>query len=139
MNSIGVGLLFGIIMYQLSYYQLGLSDRQGTLLLLIVLMPFAAMNNAMIYCKLSRTTQLTTLNDFPWYLGSNERLIFVRERREGLYDLSPYFFSMSISHFVFDAFFTILFVVIAYWMIGLNPAADRCVGGYECSHNSLVH
>jgi ABC-type multidrug transport system permease subunit len=101
-----MGLIFGGVLFRIGTDQSGAHDRIGTLLLILVLMPYIALNSS--------------LN-----IWARERLIFTRERKEGLYDLLPFYLSFIIVYGIYEIFFTIIFFCISYWMCNLNNHIDR--------------
>lgn len=56
-----------------------------------------------------------------------ELMIFKREHRSQMYSPSAFFLSKTLSDFPFQIFFPIIFVAIAYWMVGLNSSGERYI------------
>ena len=54
-----------------------------------------------------------------------ERQVFVRERMNGLYGPGSYVLANSIVTLPYLFLCVLLFSVICYWSIGLNPGADN--------------
>jgi ABC-type multidrug transport system permease subunit len=54
-----------------------------------------------------------------------ERQVFVRERMNGLYGPGAYVLANSIVTLPYLFFCVLLFSVICYWSIGLNPGAEQ--------------
>ncbi len=54
-----------------------------------------------------------------------ERQVFVRERMNGLYGPGAYVLANSIVTLPYLFLCVVLFSVICYWSIGLNPGADQ--------------
>ena len=54
-----------------------------------------------------------------------ERAVLNKERSSGSYRLSAYFFGKTLSEFPIQCILPTLYVIITYWMAGLNPGADR--------------
>ena len=54
-----------------------------------------------------------------------ERLVFVRERMNGLYGPAAYVLANSIVTLPYLFLCALLFAVLCYWSIGLNPGADH--------------
>jgi len=59
----------------------------------------------------------------PAYL--EERQVFVRERMNGLYGPGAYVLANSICTFPYLFVCSLLFTVLCYWSIGLNPGANQ--------------
>lgn len=55
------------------------------------------------------------------YLVPLERPVIIRERSEGAYPLSAYFLAKVIGEAPFELIYPFLFLVISYWLIGLDP------------------
>eukprot|EP00128_Syssomonas_multiformis_P012306 Colp12_sorted_trinity150504_noHs@9986 len=53
-----------------------------------------------------------------------ERSVVLRERASGTYRVSPYFVGKIISELPRTLFFTMLFTIIMYWMVGLRATAS---------------
>lgn len=54
-----------------------------------------------------------------------ERQVFVRERMNGLYGPGAYVLANSLVALPYLFICVLLFVVICYWSIGLNPGAEH--------------
>ncbi|VDC00690.1 unnamed protein product [Peniophora sp. CBMAI 1063] len=54
-----------------------------------------------------------------------ERQVFVRERMNGLYGPGPYVLANSIVTLPYLFVCSLLFAILCYWSIGLNPGADQ--------------
>lgn len=54
-----------------------------------------------------------------------ERQVFVRERMNGLYGPGAYVLANSIVTLPYLFLCAVLFAVLCYWSIGLNPGADH--------------
>ena len=54
-----------------------------------------------------------------------ERLVFTRERMNGLYGPGAYVFANTVVTLPYLFVCATLFAVICYWSIGLNPGADH--------------
>ncbi|KAI0062484.1 P-loop containing nucleoside triphosphate hydrolase protein [Artomyces pyxidatus] len=54
-----------------------------------------------------------------------ERQVFVRERQNGLYGPGPYVLANSIVTLPYLFICALLFAVLCYWSIGLNPGAEQ--------------
>ena len=54
-----------------------------------------------------------------------ERLVFTRERMNGLYGPGAYVFANTIVTVPYLFLCALLFAVLSYWSIGLNPGADQ--------------
>lgn len=53
---------------------------------------------------------------------AQEKLVFLREYRAGYYSLSAYYFSKVLVELPYQILFPALLLIIAYYMIGLNPS-----------------
>lgn len=56
-----------------------------------------------------------------------DRTVFMRDYRSHYYDITPAYFAKNLVIIPFDFFGGILTVLIAYYMIGLNPAFSACL------------
>jgi ABC-type multidrug transport system permease subunit len=54
-----------------------------------------------------------------------ERQVFVRERMNGLYGPVPYVLANSIVTMPYLFLCSVLFAILCYWSIGLNPGAEQ--------------
>eukprot|EP00037_Helgoeca_nana_P002708 m.35651 g.35651 ORF g.35651 m.35651 type:complete len:705 (+) comp12791_c0_seq2:79-2193(+) len=100
-----MGLLTGIIFYDLGTDQKGIRDRQGFLF-------FALIGNV-----------------FPSLTGSvmlfhSEKRVFNRERRGGAYRVSSYFFSKSTTDMPVAVLPVFVYFGISYFMVGLVQEVD---------------
>jgi hypothetical protein len=51
--------------------------------------------------------------------------VFTRERKEGMYQVLPFFVAKAIAEYPFEALFTCAFWGSSYWLSGLNPNIYR--------------
>eukprot|EP01116_Phalansterium_solitarium_P017564 TRINITY_DN4362_c0_g1_i1.p1 TRINITY_DN4362_c0_g1~~TRINITY_DN4362_c0_g1_i1.p1 ORF type:complete len:619 (-),score=110.30 TRINITY_DN4362_c0_g1_i1:266-2122(-) len=104
--SMIIGLLFGGISYNIGYDQTAVMDRRGVLSLLMSLTPFFAILSCIV----------------QWH---TERMVYTRERQDGMYSTGPYYWSKFFSELPVNVALSFAFVCVTYWMLNLNPAADR--------------
>jgi hypothetical protein len=57
--------------------------------------------------------------------GQTERVIYARERQEGMYGALPFYFGKVLAQCPFEIVYTAVFWSICYWMSGLNPLIER--------------
>ncbi|KAL0216181.1 hypothetical protein P9112_008365 [Eukaryota sp. TZLM1-RC] len=105
-SSIWVGLLAGLVFLNLGFTQTGARSRQGALIFVLLSTAFSSQQGVLTY--------------FP-----TERLIFMREKYEGLYNARTYFMARTATDIPAEIVFPFLTVAIAYWMIGLRPGFQR--------------
>eukprot|EP01114_Cavostelium_apophysatum_P012545 TRINITY_DN2833_c0_g1_i4.p1 TRINITY_DN2833_c0_g1~~TRINITY_DN2833_c0_g1_i4.p1 ORF type:complete len:1333 (-),score=277.19 TRINITY_DN2833_c0_g1_i4:35-4033(-) len=101
-----LAILHGVQAYHLGRDQVGSYDRLGCLSVMLGVLPFTSI----LACIVGWQT---------------ERLIFARERREGMYSPLPFYIAKACSEYPFEIIFGTIFWTIAYWMADLNNAADR--------------
>jgi ABC-type multidrug transport system ATPase subunit len=105
MTAIIVGALFGFIFFQRGYTLEDIQNRTGILFLICTNQAFGGL-----------FAVLTTFVE--------EREIFLKERSLGYYGVLPYFLAKSIAEFP-TSLSPLLFGVVLYWTVGLNPDLDR--------------
>ncbi|KAL6069457.1 ATP-binding cassette sub- G member 2 [Balamuthia mandrillaris] len=105
-QTLVLGLLVGVLYFDLSKDQESVQDRQGALFFIVV-------NQAM-------GSMMTTLVMFP-----EERGVFIREHSSGAYGTLAYFLSKSIADLPFMTVFPIIFCLITYWMVGLDADVEK--------------
>jgi len=54
-----------------------------------------------------------------------EKAIFMREKQSSLYTTLPFYLSKLIGEFPIQMLPPFIYGAIAYWMVNLNPQADR--------------
>eukprot|EP00456_Euglypha_rotunda_P052471 TRINITY_DN4227_c1_g1_i14.p1 TRINITY_DN4227_c1_g1~~TRINITY_DN4227_c1_g1_i14.p1 ORF type:complete len:719 (+),score=105.36 TRINITY_DN4227_c1_g1_i14:239-2158(+) len=107
-QTIILALIFGLIYLQLDDDQRGVQNRQGSLFFVVVQGVFGA--------------TMGVLTVF-----ANEKAVFLREYRSGLYKLPAYFFSRTLVELPFRIFFPVLGAEILYWMAGYQDVASKVV------------
>jgi ABC-type multidrug transport system ATPase subunit/ABC-type multidrug transport system permease subunit len=100
-----VGALFGFIFYQRGYTLEDIQNRTGILFLICTNQAFGGL-----------FAVLTTFLE--------EREIFLKERSLAYYRVLPYFLAKSIAEFPLSLA-PLLFGIVLYWIVGLNPDLDR--------------
>eukprot|EP00899_Mesostigma_viride_P027763 jgi/Mesvir1/8171/Mv12476-RA.1 len=55
----------------------------------------------------------------------SERVIFVKERKSGMYPVSAYFMARTVADLPLELVMPSLYILVEYWMVGLNPKAGR--------------
>lgn len=96
-----IGLLVGLVYLQLGNNQSSIRDRQGALFFLITTQVMSALMGVLL--------------TFPL-----ERALLIREQSNGMYSVINYFLGKFISSVPLDIFFSVMFSVIVYWMVGFN-------------------
>lgn len=105
-QSLSMALIIGLIYLRTQNFQSNVQDRIGVLFFMLI-------NGAM-------GSLFSAVSTFPAELA-----VFLRERGSKTYHVSAYFFGKTIAEIPHQIIFPTLFGVIAYWMVGLNPGADR--------------
>eukprot|EP00698_Gefionella_okellyi_P012708 TRINITY_DN3436_c0_g3_i2.p1 TRINITY_DN3436_c0_g3~~TRINITY_DN3436_c0_g3_i2.p1 ORF type:complete len:1137 (-),score=253.62 TRINITY_DN3436_c0_g3_i2:2148-5558(-) len=106
LQSTVIAVVIGLVFLRLPYGQTSIQDRPGLLFFAMLFYSYA--------------TMLEVILKFP-----PEKGILRRERASDAYATSAYFCGKFAAEMPFELFFTCVFLVILYWMTGLNPAADR--------------
>lgn len=106
MQAIVQSLIAGLLFYQTPNTQSGLRDRQG----------------AMFFMVLSNSFQAISLAQFVF---QEEKLVFNRDRDSGAYRVSTYFLSKTVAELPIQLIGPLAYIIVAYWMIGLNPGAEQ--------------
>eukprot|EP00761_Pharyngomonas_kirbyi_P004435 gb/GECH01004440.1/.p1 GENE.gb/GECH01004440.1/~~gb/GECH01004440.1/.p1 ORF type:complete len:738 (+),score=196.21 gb/GECH01004440.1/:1-2214(+) len=104
--TIVMSILVGLIYLQVDDGQASIQDRQGCLF-------FILLNNAFSSIQGVLSTFQT------------EKGVFLKERGSSVYSVSSYFIGRNLAELPQQLLFPMLFITISYWMIGLNPGADR--------------
>ncbi|CEL98098.1 unnamed protein product [Vitrella brassicaformis CCMP3155] len=97
-----LGLLVGLIFYQLGDGQRSVQDKNGGIFFIVT-------NQSIMGI-------FGVLQVFPM-----ERPIAMREHESGSYSTTAYFLCKILSNIPFQIIFPALFCSISYWMMGLNP------------------
>jgi len=84
----------------------GIQNIQGALFFITMNISFNAIQNVILI--------------FP-----DERPVFLREVNNNMYNTGPYFWAKVISELPFSIATPSIFGIIVYYLIGLNPAADK--------------
>lgn len=105
-QSIVMALLVGLIYLRTQYFQSNVQDRIGVLFFIVVVQVMGSI--------------FAAVSTFP-----TELAVFLRERGSKTYRVSSYFVGKTLADVPHQVIFPTIFGVIAYWMIGLNPGADR--------------
>jgi ABC-type multidrug transport system ATPase subunit len=106
-QNVVMALLVGLIFFRLSYDQTSVRNREGAMF-------FILLTNCMNNMFSSLVAFLT-----------GDKGVLLRERGAKMYRVSPYFLARWFAEVPHLLFFTTLFGVISYWMVGFNPSADR--------------
>lgn len=107
-QTIAIALIVGVLWFQLPTEENTLQERIGLVFFTAIFLSFKPMFDAMLL--------------FP-----AERPILMKERATGSYRLSAYYLAKCMSEIPLTIFFPTLFVVIVYWMTGLNPNFGRFI------------
>lgn len=67
-----------------------------------------------------------------------EKKVILKERASGMYRLSAYFWSKSVSNIPVVTILPTFFWIISYWMCGLNPSFLAFIGSYGILLLSIV-
>jgi len=101
-----MSILVGFVYFQIGDGQDSVDTRQSVLF-------FCVINQGLF-------SALMIVNSFP-----DERAITLRERAAGSYYVSAYFLAKSISEILITAIYPLVFSIIAYFLIGLQPNAGK--------------
>eukprot|EP01064_Diplonema_japonicum_P031175 TRINITY_DN54_c0_g1_i5.p1 TRINITY_DN54_c0_g1~~TRINITY_DN54_c0_g1_i5.p1 ORF type:complete len:654 (+),score=204.71 TRINITY_DN54_c0_g1_i5:64-2025(+) len=104
-QSVVLGLLLGLVFFDLDDDTLGVRAKQGAIF-------FVMVNQSML-------PMMGVLHSFPVELG-----LVLRETQASLYSISAYFLTKTFVELPFMMFFPTLFLSIPYWMIGLRDSAE---------------
>ena len=103
LQSVVLGLLVGAAFYQLGYAQSSVQNRLGAVYFICLCLIFA--------------------NTFAVVLTfTEERAVFMREQSARLYDVSAYFVARTAVDVLPTLACSLLFVLVAYWLMGLAAA-----------------
>ena len=102
-QTVAFALLTGLLYYQLPYTQTGLRNRFGAVFFLTVNSSMAGL--------------IGTIIVFP-----EQRLLFERERDANMYYTTTYLIAKFLIGVPETALFTLLYVSIAYWMVGFDSS-----------------
>ncbi|KAL9647271.1 hypothetical protein ABK040_012622 [Willaertia magna] len=105
-QNVAMAILVGLIFLRKTYSYKDVQDRIGVLF-------FVLLNQAMNALFSSLT------------MVADEKPVYLRERGAKMYRVSSYYLGRSLAEIPNIFFFPVLFSVITYWMVGLNPAVDR--------------
>jgi ABC-type multidrug transport system ATPase subunit/ABC-type multidrug transport system permease subunit len=105
-QTLSMSIIVGLIYLRIDYFQSNAQDRIGVLF-------FILLNQSMGAIFGSVTT-------FPAELA-----VFLRERGAKTYHVSSYYLAKICAEVPHSLVFPIIFSCISYWMVGLNPGADR--------------
>lgn len=105
-QTIYIILMIGFTFFQLPLNQPGAQARVGLMLFFIINISFSTIQSVALI--------------FPI-----ERAVIMRERYAGSYRVSSYYVSKAISLLPIRIIAVLTYVWITYYIIGLNPAADR--------------
>jgi ABC-type multidrug transport system ATPase subunit/ABC-type multidrug transport system permease subunit len=105
-QTVVLAVVIGLIYLRLGKDQRDVQNRAGVLFFMIINTAFS--------------TMFSSLALFP-----QENPVFLRERASRAYHVSAYFFGKALSDLPLAIIFPIIFGLISYWMVGLNPDAGR--------------
>ena len=113
-KSVALGILTGLLWFQMPYDETRVSDRASFLFFSITYWVFDSTFSAIFA--------------FPM-----ERTIIFKERASGSYQLSAYFLSKTLSEMPTRLMLPTMFWTVAYWMAAVNPRVDVFLGTLGCS------
>eukprot|EP00794_Sanderia_malayensis_P015415 gene15415-16989_t len=99
-----LALVCGLIWFQTPYTEESLRDRTAVLFFIIMYWSFTPLFQALL--------------SFP-----TERPVITKERAAGMYRLSAYYLAKSVSELPLVILQPVIFLIIVYWMAGLNRSA----------------
>jgi len=105
-QTVVMAVLVGLIFLRLGYFQSNVQDRIGAIFFILLNSIMGSMFGAL----------LSTPADIA---------VFMRERGAKTYHVSSYYLGKALAELPSQILFPIMFSLIAYWMVGLNPYADR--------------
>jgi ATP-binding cassette subfamily G (WHITE) protein 2 len=94
------------VFFGLKHDQNSIQNRQGVLFFIVLNQSFGPLFSAVL-------------------LFHEEKPLFIRERASRTYRVLPYYLSRSLAETPWQLLFPIIFGCIVYWMIQLNPGADK--------------
>lgn len=112
-KSVALGILTGLLWFQVSHEERDLSDRHSFIFFSITYWVFDG--------------TFTAIFTFP-----SERAIIFKERASGSYHLSAYFLSKTISEMPTRLSLPCMYWAIAYWMAGINYSFLVFLGTMGC-------
>jgi ABC-type multidrug transport system ATPase subunit len=101
-----LAIVVGLLFFRLDLSQARIRDRIGVVFFLVV--------NQTMY---TYSTALTTF--------MSGKAVYMRERGAKIYHVSSYYLAITVAELPNAILFNWLYGIVAYWMVGLNPAADR--------------
>jgi len=108
-QGVGFAVVCGLCWFQMDNDESGVRDRSSFVYFLTT---YFMMNTCM-----------PAMLAFP-----QERQILLKERASGSYQLSAYFLAKSISESPVRLVPPLIYIIITYWMAGLNPTAESFFG-----------
>lgn len=108
-QCIGVSIITGLMWFQMDNDETTIQDRSG---FIFFFMTYWMMNAC-----------FSGMMAFP-----PERLILLKERASGSYQLSAFFLAKTLSEAPLRLLLPSIYIVISYWMAGLNPSAGSFFG-----------
>lgn len=105
-----VSILLGFVFFQQDKSVSGVANITGALYLIVLQQTFSLVTESAAFCEV-----------LPFYK---------REQSKGLYLAPVYFFARLLTELCVKVVELMISYSIVYWMIGLNPAADRFIVGF---------
>jgi len=118
-KSGAIGLILGLVWFQLPYTEANVYDRDGYFFFTMTYWVFDSMFNALM--------------SFP-----AERDIIYKERASGSYHLSAYFVAKSCSEAPTRMALPTLYMLLSYWIAGINNDVRIFFGAFLCSIMSVM-
>ena len=118
-KSLGLGLVSGMIYWQADYTEANVSDIRSYFFFTMTFWVFDAM--------------FTALVAFP-----EERTVIMKERSSGSYHLSAYFLAKTTSDMPVRILLPLIYMVVSYWMAGMDNRFLTFIGSIGCSLLSVV-
>ena len=118
-KSLGLGVAAGMLWWQREYTEKNVADIRSYFFFTMTFWVFDAM--------------FTALAAFP-----EERVVIMKERSSGSYRLSAYFLAKTASDMPVRILLPLIYMIISFWMAGIDDQFGAFVGSVACSLLSVV-
>lgn len=118
-KSLAIGVVAGVLWFQRTYTEANVSDIQSYYFFTMTFWVFDSMFQALMA--------------FP-----QERVVCLKERASGSYRLSAYFMAKTTSDAPVRIILPLLYMVVSYWMAGIDNRFSVFIGTIGCTLLSVV-